>query len=172
MLSRLRFSMALLGAAWASAQTASHRAADTTVADATEVELLALGRVADEANPQVPVACVWAAPPLGDPSGDRHAGSQLPVARELLLERAVLKHARTLKPGTGCVGGIGGVREVGTGRPALWVFISPPLLAEGSATIEAGAYCGGKCAWHYRYSLARGDDGRWAVTHEELVSES
>ncbi len=172
MLSRMAFPIVLLGAVWASAQTASRQAAEDAQADSVEVELLALAKVADEANPQVPVACVWAAPPLGNRSGERHAGSQLPVAHEELLGRAVLTHARKLRPGTGCVGGIGGVREVGSGRPALWVFISAPVLAEACATVEAGAYCGGKCAWHYRYSLARAGDGRWTVTQQELLGES
>jgi hypothetical protein len=140
-------------------------------ADIVQMQLLAAASVADQANPDVAVACVWAAPPMGDPSGALDSGSRLRAVREELLDRVRLRHPRELKPGSACSGGIGGVKEATSGRPAFWVFVQAPRLDGSSASVESGVYCGGKCGWTYRYSLVRKND-RWLVVQQKQVRQS
>ncbi len=104
--------------------------------------------------------------------GTQDPASKLRAPREGVIANVSLKHPRTLKPGTACSGGVGGVHEAATGESALWVFVRAPTINGGGATVEGGVSCGGKCGWSYRYSLVQSDKGEWVVTKEEQLSQS
>src|SRR5262245_5594492 len=60
-----------------------------------------------------------------------------------------------LRPGSACEDGAQGPRGRSDHMPASYINLGRPSVQDGTATVEAGYYCGVRCAAGYRFSLEK-----------------
>jgi hypothetical protein len=116
---------------------------------------------------------VWATPPGGDRNGAKAPNAELDLREPTLalLQSIPVGDGITVLGGSSCEGGLEGVRTRSSRQRAWNLYVATPEVKAGSATVEGGSYCGGKCAAWYRFSLERTPAG-WRVLHDELLSIS